>query len=143
MTTRNHPGYTIQVPVTAREPVPQTIVVKAHPDGSATATASRKLDRRRMSATLHRHFGNRAGWPFAKGRAWSFRAKRRAVIVADRGDVAWFDEDLETGNLGPARGSGVMVRDEETGRWLIAHYNLAITIPNELFGEVRRVLEGR
>ena len=56
-----------------------------------------------------------------------------------RGDVAWFDEDLDAANLGPARGSGVLVRGDD-GVWRIAHYNLAITVPNERFDRVRAVL---
>jgi hypothetical protein len=55
-----------------------------------------------------------------------------------RGDLAWFDEDLETQNLGPARGSGVLsLRD---GRWLIEQYVLSITVPNERFRAVRELL---
>lgn len=75
---------------------------------------------------------------FAKGKAWSFRAVRRSVMVADSGRIAWFDEDLDTPNLGPARGSGVMV--QRGGAWRIAHYNLAITIPNDRFDEVKELL---
>ncbi|RLB48895.1 MAG: hypothetical protein DRI90_25030, partial [Deltaproteobacteria bacterium] len=52
---------------------------------------------------------------------------------------AWFDEDLDTPNLGPARGSGVVIRREN--RWLIVHYNLAITVPNERFKAVKQLLE--
>ena len=48
---------------------------------------------------------------FARGKAWSFSAVRRAIILAPDGTVAWFDEDLATPNLGPARGSGVLVRE--------------------------------
>lgn len=75
--------------------------------------------------------------PFAAGRGWRMRSVRRDVVV--RGDVAWFDEDLEAMNLGPARGSGVLVRDP-SGVWQIAHYNLAITVPNERFVAVRDLL---
>ena len=75
--------------------------------------------------------------PFSEGRGWRMRAVRRDVVV--RGDVAWLDEDLETVNLGPARGSAVLVRGED-GRWRIAHYDLAITVPNERFDAVRDVL---
>jgi len=78
-----------------------------------------------------------ASAPFAAGRGWRMRSIRRDVIV--RGDVAFFDEDLEAVNLGPARGSGVLVRDAG-GRWRIAHYNLALTIPNDRFDEVRDLL---
>ncbi|MBL8679213.1 MAG: nuclear transport factor 2 family protein [Myxococcales bacterium] len=77
--------------------------------------------------------------PFSERRGWSMRSTRRAVMV--RGDVAFFDEDLDAVNLGAARGSGVLVRDG--GRWQIAQYNLAITVPNERFEEVRTLLSGR
>ena len=77
---------------------------------------------------------------FEAGRAWTFRATRREVIFASDGGLAWFDEDLETENLGPARGSGVLVRSAG-GRWRIAHYNLTVTVPNERFREVRELLE--
>jgi hypothetical protein len=73
---------------------------------------------------------------FARGKAWSFRAVRRIVTV--RGELAWFDEDLQTQNLGPARGSGVLsLRD---GKWLIEQYVLSITVPNERFRAVRDLL---
>jgi uncharacterized protein (TIGR02246 family) len=77
---------------------------------------------------------------FARGKAWSFRAARRAIVVGDDGAVAWFDEDLATQNLGPARGSGVLVRRD--GRWRIRQYNLAITVPNERFEQVKRAAAG-
>jgi ketosteroid isomerase-like protein len=74
---------------------------------------------------------------FARGKAWNFRAARRAVSI--RGDLAWFDEDLETQNLGPARGSGVLaLRD---GRWLVEQYVLSMTIPNDRFAAIRDLLK--
>jgi len=76
---------------------------------------------------------------FASGKAWSFRAIHRDLSV--RGDVAWFDEDLDTPNLGRARGSGVLVRSAR-GEWKIAQYNLSVPIPNERFEAVKRVIEG-
>jgi ketosteroid isomerase-like protein len=75
--------------------------------------------------------------PFAEGRGWVMRSVRRDVIV--RGDVAWFDEDLDARNLGAARGSGALVRGED-GVWRISHYDLTITVPNERFDEVRDLL---
>ena len=75
--------------------------------------------------------------PFSEGHGWVMRSVRRDVTV--RGDTAWFDEDLETVNLGAARGSGVLLRDED-GTWRIAHYNLTITVPNDRFDEVRGLL---
>lgn len=76
---------------------------------------------------------------FAKGKAWSFQATRRAIMVSNDGAIAWFDEDLTTPNLGPARGSGLLIK--RNGSWKIQHYNLAVTVPNERFKEVKRLLE--
>ncbi len=78
---------------------------------------------------------------FDAGRAWTFRPIRREVTLARNGDVAWFDEDLDSESLGPLRGSGVLVRGEG-GRWLIAQYKLTVTIPNDRFGAVRELLTG-
>lgn len=77
--------------------------------------------------------------PFAAGRGWRMRAVRRDVVV--RGDVAWVDEDLDAVNLGPARGRAVLVREAD-GAWRIAHYDLAITVPNERFEAVRAAIAG-
>ena len=77
---------------------------------------------------------------FAKGKGWVFHVVRRTVDFAPGGDVAWFDEDLRGDKLGPARGSGVLVRDH--GRWLVAQYNLAVTVPNERFEAVRAAATG-
>ena len=78
---------------------------------------------------------------FAKGKAWSFRATRRAITVSPDGKTAWFDEDLATPNLGPCRGSGVLLLKD--GAWKIAQYNLAFTIPNGVAKEVKTLIEAR
>jgi uncharacterized protein (TIGR02246 family) len=78
---------------------------------------------------------------FAKGKAWSFTSVRRGVTFSKDGTVAWFDEDLSTPNLGPARGSGVLVYDGKN--WRISQYNLSVPIPNEIFGEVKKLIEAR
>ena len=74
---------------------------------------------------------------FAKGKAWSFRSVRRAITISSDGDVAWFDEDLATPNLGPSRGSGVLVKI--SGAWKIAQYNLAVVIPNDKLDAVKAI----
>jgi hypothetical protein len=74
---------------------------------------------------------------FARGKAWNFKVTRRAVTV--RGDLAWFDEDLATPNLGPARGSGVLVRTQEG--WKVAQYVLSITVPNDKMKAVKNLIE--
>jgi ketosteroid isomerase-like protein len=76
---------------------------------------------------------------FQRGRAWTFKAKRRSLAFAPDGKTAWFDEDLETPNLGPARGSGVLVKEQ--GRWRIAQYNLSVPIPNALMSAIRSQIE--
>jgi ketosteroid isomerase-like protein len=76
---------------------------------------------------------------FSQGKAWSFRAVSRNITLGASGD-AWFDESLETQNLGPARGSGVLLKDS-SGQWKIAQYNLSVPIPNERFAEVKKLLE--
>lgn len=67
---------------------------------------------------------------FARGRAWTFVPRERHVVLSPRGDVAWFDEKLDSASYGECRGSGVVRK--EGGRWKIAHYNLTIPIPNDL-----------
>jgi hypothetical protein len=71
---------------------------------------------------------------FDRGRAWSFTPHNRFVYFSPEGSMAWFDEELQTPNLGPSRGSGVLRHTPEG--WKIEHYNLTIPIPNELVGRV-------
>lgn len=76
---------------------------------------------------------------FAKGEAWSFTTVSRHVRFSKDGRVAWFDEALSTPNMGPARGSGVLVKDG--GEWKIAQYNLSVPIPNDLLNEFKARIE--
>ena len=76
--------------------------------------------------------------PFSEGHGWNMHATRRDVVMVST-QLAYFDEDLDAINLGPARGSGVLLRDAQ-GQWRIAHYNLAITVPNDRFDSVRTLL---
>ena len=76
---------------------------------------------------------------FAKGKAWSFRARARWISFAPDQSVVWFDEALDTPNLGPCRGSGVLV-STPTG-WKIAQYNLSIPIPNDLADDFKKRIE--
>jgi hypothetical protein len=85
--------------------------------------AKERWDKKAFETYAHPHF--------AKGKAWSFHATRRDVSLSADGATAWFDEDLATEKLGPARGSGVLAL--RSGRWVILQYNLEITIPNERF----------
>jgi hypothetical protein len=77
---------------------------------------------------------------FAGGKAWVFHVVRRGIDFSPDGAIAWFDEDLRGDELGAARGSGVLVRDQ--GRWRVSQYNLALTVPNERFDAVRAAIDG-
>jgi hypothetical protein len=85
--------------------------------------------------------------PFSEGRGWDMRATRRDVFSNDgarlvnAGELVWFDEDLDTKNLGPARGSGTL-RCGPDGHFEIVHYVLSITVPNDEFPAVRALLSG-
>ena len=64
--------------------------------------------------------------------AWSFTPFNRNIYFSNNGDVAWFEEELETW-MGYCRGSGIIERNQS--KWEIAHYNLAVTVDNELIQE--------
>lgn len=65
---------------------------------------------------------------FDRGKAWSFTPLQRHVYFDKSGNIAWFDELLDTW-MQLCRGSGVLVR--ENGGWKVAHYVLSLTMPNE------------
>ena len=71
---------------------------------------------------------------FDKGKAWSFTSKQRNVYVDTSGEIAWFDELLDTWML-LCRGSGVLKKVD--GVWKISHYVLSLTIPND---EIQQVI---
>lgn len=71
---------------------------------------------------------------FDDGEAWDFEPVDRHINFSENGRTAWFDESLDTPNLGSARGSGVLINQGD--EWKIAHYNLSIPIPNSIVREV-------
>lgn len=93
--------------------------------------ATERWDKKAFRAFAHPYF--------AKGKAWSFKAVRRAVMISADGRTAWFDEDLDTPNMGPCRGTGVLTLQD--GHWRIRHYNLTVPIPNDLMKEVKGRIE--
>jgi len=70
---------------------------------------------------------------FDKGKAWDFTSLERNVEFSEDGKTAWIDELLDT-QMKICRGSGVLVN--KNGKWLIKHYVLSMTIPNELVDEI-------
>jgi hypothetical protein len=78
---------------------------------------------------------------FDSKKAWIFRPHDRHIDFSADGKTAWFDEMLDTPNLGPARGSGVLVL--VGGKWKIAQYNLSIPIPNSLAASIVKQIAGK
>lgn len=76
---------------------------------------------------------------FERGEAWDFTPVERHINFSEDGETAWFDESLDTPNLGPARGSGVLFKNGAD--WEIAHYNLSIPIPNSIVRDVVEQIE--
>ncbi len=76
---------------------------------------------------------------FDAGKAWSFVPVERHIRLSKDTYYAWFDERLDTPNLGPARGTGVLVLKNK--EWKITHYNLSIPIPNAIMGDVKKQIE--
>ena len=70
---------------------------------------------------------------FDLGKAWNFKSVKRNIYISADGNLAWFDELLDTW-MGVCRGSGVLSKTE--GIWKIEHYVLSVTIPNENITEV-------
>ena len=75
---------------------------------------------------------------FAKLSAWAFKALHRNVIIAADGRVAWFDEQLSSG-MGVLQASGVLNIAGAVPE--ILHYQLSLTIPNGLVGEVTKLIQ--
>ena len=76
---------------------------------------------------------------FDRGDAWNFEPVERHVYFSDNGKISWFDEVLDTPNLGPSRGTGILIKGED--EWKIAHYNLSIPIPNTIVDSVVNQVE--
>jgi SnoaL-like domain len=67
---------------------------------------------------------------FSKGKGWTYTVKSRHVDGLVSGDLAWFDEILESASYGVCRGSGVLRKI--AGHWKISQYHLTMPVPNDL-----------
>ncbi len=75
---------------------------------------------------------------FDKGKAWHFKKINRHVYRDSVSPATvWFDETLDTW-MGGCRGSGVLINKD--GKWLIKHYVLSLTVPNEKMNQVISVI---
>lgn len=67
---------------------------------------------------------------FDKGQGWTYIPRDRHVTIAASGQVAWFDEMLDSQSYGECRGTGVLELTDKG--WKISQYHLTIPIPNGL-----------
>ena len=74
------------------------------------------------------------GYFQGKDSAWTFRATRRNVYASKDGSTIWFDELLDTENMGHCMASGVL-RKTAKG-FEIVHYQLSLAVPNEIADQV-------
>lgn len=72
---------------------------------------------------------------FDKKRTWNFTSIQRHIYMGKAGDIAWFDELLNT-QMKICRGSGVVVRQD--GIWKVQQYVLSMTVPNS---QTKKVVE--
>ncbi len=77
---------------------------------------------------------------FNRESAWDFSPYERVVQIDKKGDIAWWDEKLNTW-MGKCRGSGIAKRIN--GEWKIVHYHLSVAVPNEKIKEFIELVEGK
>ncbi|MBK0383960.1 nuclear transport factor 2 family protein [Pedobacter sp. SD-b] len=76
---------------------------------------------------------------FDRGKAWNFKSLQRHIYFDKTGNLAWFDELLNT-QMKICRGSGVLVKQGKS--WKIEQYILSATIPNPIMDEVVKMKAG-
>jgi hypothetical protein len=76
------------------------------------------------------------GRKYFEGRqaAWVFHPTRRNVYATPDGTVIWFDELLDTENMGHCMASGVIRRT--AAGFEIVHYQLSLAVPNDVAKQV-------
>ena len=75
---------------------------------------------------------------FESKKTWDFKTKERYVYFSSDKKTAWWDEKLDTW-MGVCAGAGVAVLTSDG--WKIAHYQLAIMIPNEKVKSLQELLQ--
>jgi len=73
---------------------------------------------------------------FQRGKAWTFHVRQRHLKPDLSGKWAWFDEQLDT-DLGLCQASGVVVLTAKG--WKIDHYQLSISVKNELIEPLKKL----
>lgn len=73
---------------------------------------------------------------FEKRTTWNFKSLDRHIYFAPAGNIAWFDELLNT-QMKICRGSGVLIKQEND--WKIQQYVLSMTIPNSQIDTIIKI----
>lgn len=73
---------------------------------------------------------------FDKKKTWNFKSIQRNIYIDKTGEIAWFDELLNTW-MKICRGSGVVVK--ENNEWKLKQYVLSTTIPNNNIDSVIKI----
>lgn len=82
----------------------------------------------------HPDFAAYVAGRFEGGSGWTYESVDRQIRIAESGDVAWFDEVIQSESNGRFRGTGVVVRSGD--QWKIAHYAMSFLVFNENWQEV-------
>ena len=77
---------------------------------------------------------------FDAGKAWDFKTISRNIYFSEDKSIAWFDELLDTW-MGICRGSGVLEKTD--GAWLLKHYHLSVTVPNDRIQDFIKVTSSK
>ncbi len=93
---------------------------------------------------------------FERDVAWAFTPIERHWYLSDDGEVAWFEEHLDSPHMGVVRGSGVLTKVDlghskalstatPSGKttWALRHYNLALAVPNERMDAVQLAIDAK
>ena len=75
---------------------------------------------------------------FERDKAWDFKTIERQIHLSDNGNIAWFNETLDTW-MGVCRSSGVVALVD--GKWKLKHYHLSITVPNDVVKDFIQLVE--
>lgn len=74
---------------------------------------------------------------FDAGKAWEFHPLERNIYFNSNVNTAWFDELLQTW-MGTCRGSGVL--ELSNNQWVLKHYVLSVTVPND---DIQKVIAAK
>ncbi len=61
---------------------------------------------------------------------WVYVPRERHINITPDGNLAWFDEVLDSASYGTSRGTGVLIKTDDG--WKISQYHLTFPIPNAL-----------